>query len=276
MQIQSATLIPGQPKQSLGWEASDEPAKLELQDQHFPRRVVGEKPGEESKSVNHKEMTGDVLLSPDENQPNSKKNKPSQTITEKDAGLLKSVDDISWRIQAFENNTKRIVSLREQQQAVRAAEEEDKLVQERQQMFINNIKSRIETAYATAWEVHEFLKGMINNRTANEEDLNKICEIATMDTGTLKQTGSAVMTMRKTSRHEHKRLLSKVFKPCVDHAKNVLSDMKMEVASLSNKGNLLLSNLDNARNAMQEQWEKYEIATENGLMSLAKDYGCHV
>jgi len=110
---------------------------------------------------------------------------------------------------------------------------------------------------------------MINSQTANEEVIKEICEIATIDTGSLKQAGAAVKTMRKTCRNEHKHLLQKSFKPVATRAKKVLTEMRTEVTSISNRGNLLIGNYEKARYTMRKQWEKYESITEQGLMSQA-------
>jgi len=196
--------------------------------------------------------------------PGDKENKVEETET------LKAEEDyreqeIAAKIEAFENHAMRSQFLYRQKQAISAAEEADKLWWDNRQKYFRDMKARIETGYMTAQELNTFLKALMASQIAHEAQVQKICAFGTQDTGTLKQSSSAIMTMRKSSRQELDGLRNRVFKPCLTKADKFVKEMKTQVNAVRDKGDMLKSELELARKAMRKQWEKYESAMMRGM-----------
>jgi len=173
--------------------------------------------------------------------------------------------EIAAKIEAFENHAMRSQFLYRQKQAINAAEEADKLWWDNRQKYFRDMKARIETGYITAQELQNFLKALMASQIAHEAQVQKICDFGTKDTGTLKQTSSAIMTMRKSSRQELEGLRNRVFKPCLTKADKFVKEMKTQVSAVRDKGDMLKAELELARKNMRKQWDKYESSMKRGM-----------
>jgi len=187
-----------------------------------------------------------------------------------EAETLKAEEDnreqeIAAKIEAFEHHAMRSQFLYRQKQAISAAEEADKLWWDNRQKYFRDMRARIETGYTTAQELNAFLKALMTSQIAHEERVQKICAFGTQDTGTLKQTSSAIMTMRKSSSQELDGLRNRVFKPCLTKSDKFVKEMKSQVSAVRDKGDMLKSELEVARKAMRKQWDKYEASMNRGM-----------